>query len=241
MHRVVAVEDAGTAAPVEAIVVDEERPKWFLTWWGGSAVERTDIGSVEALVAGQQGWRAEDLELPEDWENGYLASQDGSIAFVYGDPPQREDWRPSGGSEWRRLVFALAVALVACAVAAGAIGELPAHERSQGWTLFWLAAAAAAVVTAAWGIPKARAGTFVHPDLREEKERERSNSDRVKSLQWLLIPLALLADDILPPRWLAAAMGGFAGMMVTVSPIMAWARTKAQGSEAKPPPSSGSP
>ena len=33
------------------------------------------------------GWRALSMELPNDWEEGYLRAINGVVEFVYGKPP----------------------------------------------------------------------------------------------------------------------------------------------------------
>ena len=43
-------------------------------------------------------WRPFELELPMDWENGYLEVVPGGVEFRYGSVPKRPEWE---AKRWR--------------------------------------------------------------------------------------------------------------------------------------------
>jgi hypothetical protein len=93
--KVVAVEAIQSGAPLEAVLVDLDKPeRGLMVWWGGYAWEtlapKVMVGDV---LSEEPSLRPAEMELPNDWEEGYLKAADGEISFVYGRPPGRNDWR----------------------------------------------------------------------------------------------------------------------------------------------------
>ena len=86
---VVAVEDVETAAPIEAILV-RRGDKDLIRWWGGYAWEGLEINDLD-LVVDQNPLQKFEMELPKDWEEGYLVANEGTISFTYGSPPPRDE------------------------------------------------------------------------------------------------------------------------------------------------------
>ena len=99
--RVVAVEDVQNAEPIEAILVDDEKveqhpDRAYLAWWQNYAWETLETSSAMRILDGEGGWRLLEMELPDDWEEGYLRAVDGVVEFEYGQvPPERRrpDWK----------------------------------------------------------------------------------------------------------------------------------------------------
>jgi hypothetical protein len=86
--RVVAVEPKDEGAPLEAILLKATfGPTELIRWWGGYASESLDTQLEQIL--GDPAWRAYEMDLPDDWEEGYLTARAGVIRFEYGNPPAR--------------------------------------------------------------------------------------------------------------------------------------------------------
>jgi len=88
--RVVAIEYADTAEVVPAVVHIPGLKYPLNDWWGGV---RTHARGAEVTlddILRDPRYVPFDLELPRDWEYGYLTAQDGMTRFVYGEPPK--DW-----------------------------------------------------------------------------------------------------------------------------------------------------
>ena len=85
-----AVEKAFEAAPLEAVVVDRRHPdRGLIGWWGGYAQELIErYVDIEQLLQDDK-WKSFELDLPKDWEEGYLEARNGEISFVYGKPPKQ--------------------------------------------------------------------------------------------------------------------------------------------------------
>ena len=92
--RVVAVEDLAHGAPIEAVLFPDEHPEQGLIhWWSGYASEPLESHITPDVIAAQwPTWKLHEMELPDDWEEGYLRAVDGLVEFVYGKPPS--DGRP---------------------------------------------------------------------------------------------------------------------------------------------------
>lgn len=91
---VIAVERDATVPPVEALVVrDSARGRTLLRWWGGLSWETLHDSEFEGAIADESNWQRFEIDLPDDWEDGYLTPmKDGALKFVYGRQPRREDW-----------------------------------------------------------------------------------------------------------------------------------------------------
>lgn len=218
--RVVAVEKADDAAPVEAVVVSEDRPRQFLGWWGGYASETIDIGSVETLVQGDPKWRPFEMDLPSDWEEGYLASTSGRIEFVRGPVPVRTEWltvRRAG--EWWRLLLLAGIVAAQFAAAANAIGDLPTGERPGAWRLYWLVFLLALLGSVAATVWQAARKGLIDEDEQRVKAKTRRMQDMAKTLMWPLVGVALITDDLVPPRYLAALFAALAGYLLPLVPV----------------------
>jgi hypothetical protein len=82
--KVIAIEDADTW-PVEAVLADLDDPEGpLLRWRQGPRADATTLDVRELL--GEGSWRFVDLDLPPDWEEGYVASWRGKVGFVHGTP-----------------------------------------------------------------------------------------------------------------------------------------------------------
>lgn len=88
--KVLAVENVDDAEPLEAILLDEKKPQLGLIgWWSNYAWESIQRHvTLEDLLRDPK-WRGFDMELPHDWEEGYLRAVKGRVEFVYGKPPKR--------------------------------------------------------------------------------------------------------------------------------------------------------
>jgi hypothetical protein len=88
--RIVAVEAADSLAPLEAILVDLKRPHLgLMLWWGGYAWETLERGVTLENVLDDPTYRRHEMEVPDDWEEGYLRADRGVVEFIYGTPPSR--------------------------------------------------------------------------------------------------------------------------------------------------------
>jgi hypothetical protein len=81
--------------PLTAILVDEKHPELgLMRWWEGLAWETLDPSATfEAIIADSDS-RQYDMELPKDWECGYLRAVEGKVEFVRGRPPKRQRSAP---------------------------------------------------------------------------------------------------------------------------------------------------
>ena len=226
--RVLAVERIENSAPVEAIVVSDDDPKDFLGWWGGSAIERVDIGSPEALVHGDPKWRILEMELPSHWEEGYLQARNGDVVFVKGPVPSRTDWqvgrRPG---EWWRLLLQAAMVVGALVLTADAIGDLPPSERTNAWRLSWTVLAIAFLASATSAVKRVKKESSAEKDVHEAKEKSWRMQERLAPFMLPLVGVAIVIDNFLPPLFLAAAFLGFAGMLLPLVPMGTWEAQKA--------------
>jgi hypothetical protein len=84
----IAVEEASDAEPLSAILVETRRGRrWLIEWWGGYASQTLSGDLRPADVLAWPGWRPFTIEIPQDWEEGYLRSERGQVEFVYGRQP----------------------------------------------------------------------------------------------------------------------------------------------------------
>jgi hypothetical protein len=82
--KVIAIEDTD-AWPVEAVLADLDDPEGpLLRWRQGPREDATELDVRELL--GDGSWRFVDLDLPPNWEEGYVASWRGKVGFVHGTP-----------------------------------------------------------------------------------------------------------------------------------------------------------
>lgn len=88
--RVVAVEKTDSVAPLEAILEQDSSP-FLLGWWGGQAWETLEITDVSGLVDPDSEFRRCEMNLPTDWQKGYLVAEQGEVKFLYGEPTNRPD------------------------------------------------------------------------------------------------------------------------------------------------------
>lgn len=108
--KVIAIEDADTW-PVEAVLADLDDPEGpLLRWRQGPRAHATTLDVRELL--GDGSWRFVDLDLPPNWEEGYVASWRGKVGFVRGTPqpvPPLPRWMltiPNPDRTKRRVRFA---------------------------------------------------------------------------------------------------------------------------------------
>jgi hypothetical protein len=86
--KLIAVQDEPDAEPLNAILVQTgKRRRWLIEWWGGYASQTLSSEVSPEDVLAWPGWRSFTLELPADWEEGYLRSERGDVQFVYGKAP----------------------------------------------------------------------------------------------------------------------------------------------------------
>jgi len=226
--RVVAVESIDDGAPIEAILVSEEKPKDFHGWWGGYAIERVDIGSVESLVHSDPKWRAHQLDLPAEWREGYLEARAGEVVFVSGPVPARTDWKVGRRpGEWWRLALMGGLVGGQFAVGADAIANLPRDQWASAWRLCWLVFGLALVASTASTIRRARSEGLVERNLHEVKEKSWRMQEKAAALMWPMVGAALLIDDFVPPLYLAIAVVGFAGVLLPLIPAGIWTAHRA--------------
>ena len=114
--KVIAVEDTDTW-PVEAVLADLDDPEGpLLRWRQGPRADATELDVRELL--GDGSWRFLDLDLPPNWEEGYVASWRGKVGFVRGTPqpvPPIPRWMltiPNPDRTKRRVRFASRVCAV---------------------------------------------------------------------------------------------------------------------------------
>jgi hypothetical protein len=82
--KVIAIEDTDTW-PVEAVLVDLDDPEGpLLRWRQGPRADAMELDVRELLR--DASWRFVDLDLPPNWEEGYVASWRGKVGFVRGTP-----------------------------------------------------------------------------------------------------------------------------------------------------------
>lgn len=87
--RIIAIKESSAGA-VDAVLIDTERPEDPLVeWWGGYASQAVSESVHPEDIASWEGWRQFEMDLPADWEEGYLRSVGGEIEFVLGTPPKR--------------------------------------------------------------------------------------------------------------------------------------------------------
>ena len=92
--RVIAVRDVQDAEPLDAVVLQTKKGRSrLIEWWGGYGRQTLSGSVLPEDVSRWPGWRPFALELPKDWEEGYLRVLSGSIEFVYGKPPPRASQR----------------------------------------------------------------------------------------------------------------------------------------------------
>jgi hypothetical protein len=87
--RVIAVRDEPDDEPLEAILLETGKTRRLIEWWGGYASGLVSDTTRPEDVLEWHGWRPFTMELPEDWEEGYLRASGGEVSFVYGRPPTR--------------------------------------------------------------------------------------------------------------------------------------------------------
>src|SRR5437016_10389321 len=85
--EVIAVRDETDAEPLSAMLLETtKRHRHVLEWWGGYASQVVNHTPEE--VAGLPGWRPFAMELPRDWQEGFLKATGGEVRFVYGRQPR---------------------------------------------------------------------------------------------------------------------------------------------------------
>jgi hypothetical protein len=83
---VIAVRDEPVAERLDAIFLETGRRRRFvLEWWVEYASQTISFTPEDAVR--QPGWRPLTMELPKDWQEGYLRAIGGNVEFVYGNPP----------------------------------------------------------------------------------------------------------------------------------------------------------
>jgi hypothetical protein len=79
--QVIAVRDEADAEPLDAILVQTRRSHRFLIeWWGGYASQSISKTIRPEDVRRWPGWRPLTMELPKDWEEGYLRATGGKLS-----------------------------------------------------------------------------------------------------------------------------------------------------------------
>jgi hypothetical protein len=136
--------------PVDAVVVDRDDPEGPLHRWRDGSLSDAPEVEVDALLADSY-WRWVDIDLPENFEEGYLASWKGEVKWVRGTPPMVPSWLPRWmltipNPDWAEK---LQRRVPKVAMIAGAVGfviglVLIAAGGSQAWfstalaiVLFW--------------------------------------------------------------------------------------------------------
>jgi hypothetical protein len=79
--------------PVDAVVVDRDDPGGPLYRWREGSLSDAPEVEVDVLLA-DASWRWLDIELPENFEEGYIASWKGKVKWVRGTPPIVPSWLP---------------------------------------------------------------------------------------------------------------------------------------------------
>lgn len=88
--QVVAVWDEQNAEPLGALILRTGTARRLLIgWWGGRKWETLPDNVSPGDVTTPWGWRALTMELPSDWQKGYLRAVGGEVQFVVGKPPRR--------------------------------------------------------------------------------------------------------------------------------------------------------
>jgi hypothetical protein len=132
--------------PVEAVLVDQDNPEGPLRrWCQGPLSEASEI-DVSDLIR-DRSWRWMSVELPEQFEEGYIASVRGLVRWVRGAPPtvptSLPSWMLAIPNPDRQARFERRAPIVAMVI--GALGFL------VGGALF-LAGERGAWFNTAWGV-----------------------------------------------------------------------------------------
>jgi hypothetical protein len=104
--QVIAFREDPEAELIDAIVL--QRRRWrrsLIEWWGGYATGPISRSVSPEDVLEWDGWRTLALELPEDWQEGYLRAAGGTVEFVYGRQPEPDLSQfqgRQGRRAWRR-------------------------------------------------------------------------------------------------------------------------------------------
>jgi hypothetical protein len=89
--KVIAVENVESAEPAEAILVNLKHPeRGLIRWWEGMAQEALSKAYTVERVLSDPSWRQVEIELPRDWESGYLRIIEGRVEFVHGRPSRKK-------------------------------------------------------------------------------------------------------------------------------------------------------
>lgn len=85
--EVIAVRDESDAEPLEAILLQTgRRRRLLLEWWGGYASGAVSKNVQPEDVLSWPGWRPLAMELPYDWQEGYLRAVGGNVEFIKRGP-----------------------------------------------------------------------------------------------------------------------------------------------------------
>jgi hypothetical protein len=90
--KVIAIQ-AEEGWPVDVIVVDRDDPEGPLHRWREGSLSDAPEVEVDVLLA-DASWRWLDIDLPENFEEGYIASWKGKVKWVRGAPPIVPSWLP---------------------------------------------------------------------------------------------------------------------------------------------------
>ncbi|MBI5683063.1 MAG: hypothetical protein HZC45_07865 [Deltaproteobacteria bacterium] len=84
MPKIIAIEKGKNLNPAEAIVIKKENNSNNpVRWWCNYAWETVDL-PVEVFKKEYDRFRPFEMNLPDDWEEGYLVVQDDIPMFIYG-------------------------------------------------------------------------------------------------------------------------------------------------------------
>ena len=87
--QIIAVWDEQNAEPLGAVMLRTGTARRLLIgWWGGRKWETLPDDVSPEDVTQWPGWRSLIMELPSDWEKGYLRAVGGEVQFVAGRPPR---------------------------------------------------------------------------------------------------------------------------------------------------------
>jgi hypothetical protein len=79
--------------PIEAVLADRDDPEGPLgRWTEGALSDAPEIGVDEVLA--DPSWRWLNVDLPPNFEHGYIASWKGHVKWVRGTPPAVPAWMP---------------------------------------------------------------------------------------------------------------------------------------------------
>jgi hypothetical protein len=83
MAHVIAIQKGEDLIPAEAIVVDEKKSNILIHWWQNMAWELIEL-SPDLFKNEYDYYRPFLMDLPSNWQEGYLSVVDSEVSFSYG-------------------------------------------------------------------------------------------------------------------------------------------------------------